>query len=299
MLLRITHDTHYRYSPDVETAQHMAYLRPRDHASQQLQSFALDITPGPSLCRAQTDVFGNTRHFFAIDMAHPELHVVARSVVRTQTPAAPESRCTWEQAQTAFTYRGAQATDPAAEFTFASPFVPLQSAFADYAAPSFVPGARALDAALDLVQRMHHDFTYESRSTEISTPAQQALAQRKGVCQDFAHIAVACLRSMGLPARYVSGYLLTQPLPGQPRLVGADASHAWASVYLPDLPEGQRWVDLDPTNNRWGWGSPGADYVTVALGRDFGDVSPLRGVIQGGSRHVLSVGVTVEPVAED
>ena len=142
---------------------------------------------------------------------------------------------------------------------------------------------------------MHADFRYQSQSTQINTPALQALTQRTGVCQDFAHIMVACLRSLGLPARYVSGYLLTQPAPGTQRLRGSDASHAWAAVYVPDLPAGQRWCDLDPTNRRAGWHSPGEDYVTLATGRDFGDVSPMRGVIHGGASHTLTVGVTVEP----
>ncbi len=149
--------------------------------------------------------------------------------------------------------------------------------------------------------RIHAEFTCETFSTEFNTPALEALAQRRGVCQDFAHILIACLRAMGVPARYVSGYLLTQPPPGQPRLIGSDASHAWVSVYLPDLPgaaEGLGWYDLDPTNNRSGWGSPGEDYVTLALGRDFSDVSPMRGVIHGGARHTLMVAVTVQPVHE-
>jgi transglutaminase-like putative cysteine protease len=153
------------------------------------------------------------------------------------------------------------------------------------------------------MHRIHHDFTYESQSTEVNTPALQALAQRKGVCQDFAHIFVACLRSMGLAARYVSGYLLTQPAPGTIKLRGSDASHAWASVYLPGLEktndtsaQNACWVDIDPTNDRAGWPSPGEDYVTLAIGRDFSDVSPMRGVIHGGSSHTLTVGVTVEPV---
>ena len=189
--------------------------------------------------------------------------------------------------------------EPASEFVFASPFVPRRQEFARYARLSFAPGASVLAVAVDLMERIHADFTYESQSTQINTPALQALEQRKGVCQDFAHIMLACLRSMGLPARYVSGYLLTQPAPGKVKLVGSDASHAWVSVYVADLPEGQRWVDLDPTNNRWGWFAPGADYVTVATGRDFGDVSPLRGVIHGGASHTLSVGVTVTEVPSD
>jgi transglutaminase-like putative cysteine protease len=145
---------------------------------------------------------------------------------------------------------------------------------------------------------MFADFAYESQSTEVNTPALVALTQRKGVCQDFAHILIACLRSLGLAARYVSGYLLTLPAPGTVKLKGSDASHAWGAVYVPDLPPGQRWVDLDPTNDRAGWLSPGEDYVTLAIGRDFSDVSPLRGVIHGGASHTLKVGVTVEPVAE-
>jgi transglutaminase-like putative cysteine protease len=160
----------------------------------------------------------------------------------------------------------------------------------------------ALAAARDLMARIHADFTYESQSTEVNTPALEALAQRKGVCQDFAHIMIACLRAMGLAARYVSGYLLTQPPPGQPRLVGSDASHAWVAVYLPDLPgadAGHGWYDLDPTNNRDGWETPGEDYVTLATGRDFSDISPIRGVIHGGSQHTLAVAVTVEPMLQD
>lgn len=147
-------------------------------------------------------------------------------------------------------------------------------------------------AAQNLMARLHADLSYETQSTEVSTPAVDALAQRKGVCQDFAHIMIACWRAMGLPARYVSGYLLTTPPPGQPRLVGSDASHAWVSIYVPDMPEGARWCDFDPTNNRL----PGDDYVTLATGRDFADVSPIRGVIHGGAQHTLEVRVTVEPV---
>jgi transglutaminase-like putative cysteine protease len=174
--------------------------------------------------------------------------------------------------------------------------VPRQTEFASYARPSFNAGAGLLDAALDLMHRIHQDFIYESQSTEVNTPALQALAQRKGVCQDFAHIFVACLRSLGLAARYVSGYLLTVAAPGTIKLRGSDASHAWASVYVPELPPGQRWVHMDPTNDRAGWHGPGEDYVLLACGRDFSDVSPIRGVIHGGASHTLTVGVTVEPV---
>jgi transglutaminase-like putative cysteine protease len=225
------------------------------------------------------------------------LKVVAHSVVETRTRPIPLSRISWEQTRELFRYQSGGQFDAATEFVFASPFVPKQAEFAAYARPSFTPGISVLAAAQDLMRRIHTDFIYESQSTQVNTPALQALAQRKGVCQDFAHIMIACLRVMGIPARYVSGYLLTQPAPGTVKLTGSDASHAWAAVYVPDLPPGERWCDLDPTNNRAGWHSPGEDYVTLATGRDFADVSPIRGVIHGGASHTLSVGVTVEPVA--
>jgi transglutaminase-like putative cysteine protease len=293
MLLHVTHETHYQYAPEVEAAQHMAYLRPLTYAGQKLLSYELNVQPLPSHCREQIDVFGNIRSFFSIDSAHAQLRVQSRASVMTQTLPSPLSALNWESVATSMAYRGGQACDAASEFVFASAYAIPDFAFAQYAHASFLPQASLLDGAIDLMQRIHRDFTYDSQSTEINTPATTAFAQRKGVCQDFAHIFIACLRSLGLPARYVSGYLLNEPPPGMPLLIGADASHAWASVYIPDLAPGQRWVDLDPTNNRWGLGSPGEDYVTLAIGRDFGDVSPLRGVIQGGASHVLTVGVTV------
>ncbi len=298
MQLHITHETCYDYAPAVDIAQHMAYLRPRNTASQRLLSHSLNVLPEPSEQTAMLDVYGNTRSFFSLQAAHTQLQVIARSVVATQVPQVWESTIHWEQVRERFRYSAKTPFDAAAEFVFASPYVPRHTEFAAYARPSFAGHESLLLAARDLMQRIYHDFTYESQSTEINTPALEALAQRKGVCQDFAHIMIACLRAYGLPARYVSGYLLTQPAPGQPRLVGSDASHAWASVYLPDGADalGGRWCDFDPTNNREGWGSPGEDYVTLALGRDFADVSPLRGVIHGGAHHTLNVAVTVEPI---
>jgi transglutaminase-like putative cysteine protease len=217
-------------------------------------------------------------------------------MVRTHTNPLPVSAEPWEALRDSLHYHAGQPYDPASEFVFASAFVPRHQDFEDYARPSLKPGASVLEVAIDLMQRIHHEFVYESESTQINTPALTALAQRKGVCQDFAHIMLACLRAVGLPARYVSGYLLTLPPPGQIKLQGSDASHAWVSVYVADLPEGLRWVDLDPTNNRWGWHAPGEDYVTLATGRDFGDVSPLRGVLHGGANHTLTVGVTVADI---
>ncbi|MDR3454629.1 MAG: transglutaminase family protein [Rhodoferax sp.] len=303
MDLRVIHETLFDYTPPVKTAQHMAYLKPLDTATQKLVSHKLDVRPAPSDLSEMQDVFGNTRSFFSLQVEHDELAVIATSVVSTSAVAAPRSTLPWEQVRDRFHYRAGAPYDAAAGFVFASPLVPRYDDFAAYARPSFGPGVPLLAAARDLMTRIHGEFRYEPQSTDVSTPVLEALSQRTGVCQDFAHIMVACLRAMGLPARYVSGYLLTQPPPGQPRLVGSDASHAWASVYLPDLlpglPElsgGPLWCDFDPTNDRFGAGTPGEDYVTLAIGRDYGDVAPLRGVIHGGADHTLEVRVTVEPI---
>jgi len=301
MHLRITHETLYDYTPAVETAQHVAHLQPLDTAHQTLLQHRLDVTPAPAQMTPGEDLYGNRRVFFSLQSPHTQLRVVATSEVRTRAPEAVDSRIPWETLREQYRYHSGAAWSAAAEFSFPSARAPRHEAFAAYARPSFGPGVTALAGARDLMQRIHADFRYETASTEVNTPPLEALAQRKGVCQDFAHIMLGCLRSLGLAARYVSGYLLTRPAPGQPRLVGSDASHAWVSIFLPDLPaaqEGQGWYDLDPTNDRHGWGTPGEDYVTVATGRDYADVSPIRGVIHGGSQHTLAVAVTVEPVAE-
>jgi transglutaminase-like putative cysteine protease len=303
MLLHVIHETSYDYTPAVENAHHVVHLTPGSSARQQLISHQLRISPAPTQQREVADVYGNLSTFFSFQSAHERLLVVADSVLSTLPAWSSDiDSPAWERVREHFRYHAAAAWDAASEFLFASPCVPREEAFAEFARPSFTPGRPLADAAQDLMQRIHRHMTYESLSTEVSTPALQALTQRKGVCQDFAHIMVACCRAMGLPARYVSGYLLTQPLPGQPRLIGSDASHAWASVYCPaatDSGEVDRqrpgvWLDFDPTNDR----APGEDYVTLATGRDFLDVSPMRGVIRGGARHALNVAVTVAPLAE-
>ncbi len=296
MELQVIHETLYDYAPAVEIAQHVAYLQPLRMRQQQLLGHTLQITPTPTQIRQSFDIYGNARCFFSLQFPHTQLKVRAHSVLATQVEAMPASNITWEQTRELFKYQAGQRFDDATEFVFASQFCPKHMDFAAYARPSFLPGAGVLAATQDLMRRIHADFDYESESTQINTPALEALAQRKGVCQDFAHIMIACLRTLGLPARYVSGYLLTVAAPGTVKLTGSDASHAWVSVYVPDLPAHARWCDLDPTNNRDGWHSPGEDYVTLAIGRDFSDVSPIRGVIHGGASHTLKVGVTVEPV---
>lgn len=297
MLLHVTHSTRYDYTPPVETAQHLAHLKPMDTLSQRLVSHALTINPPPAQRNESPDVYGNTRAFFALESTHEELVVTAESVVDTSLPAlspAVARDLPWEEVRERFRYIKDSGYDAASDFVFPSRYVPRHDDFAAYARPSFAAGRPTFDVAMDLTMRMYRDFEYDSESTEISTPAIEALAQRRGVCQDFAHIMIACLRTMGLPARYVSGYLLTQPPPGRPRLIGADASHAWVSVYLPGVEGPGAWADFDPTNGR----QPGEDYVTLAIGRDYSDVSPMRGVLHGGARHTLAVSVTVRPLEE-
>ncbi|MDZ4189907.1 MAG: transglutaminase family protein [Hydrogenophaga sp.] len=329
MLLRIIHRTTYRYQGSIDMAQHMVHLSPVTTPVQQVLAHRLRVQPEPASRSQTTDVFGNLRTFFSLQAPHDTLTVEADSEVNTRAPAPlPHSPAwqqrTWESVREHFRYRAHAPFDPASEFLFASPYVPRDDAFAAFARPAFKTGLPMLEAARALMERIHTELTYETDSTEVNTPALQALEQGKGVCQDFAHIMLGCLRSLGLPARYVSGYLLTQPPPGKPRLIGADASHAWVSVYVPYSPQTAEtaedsddvdtraveikthahsdaagaWFDFDPTNNRCGWGSPGEDYVTLATGRDFADVSPMRGVIQGGAQHTLEVGVTVAPPDE-
>ncbi|RYF43027.1 MAG: transglutaminase family protein [Comamonadaceae bacterium] len=293
MLLHVVHETSYDYAPKVKTAQHMAHLKPAHSARQQLLRHSLTIDPEPAQQGESVDVYGNTRAFFSLRTSHEALRVVADSVVSTSAPAAAACALDWEQARERMRYHRSASYDAASEFLFDSPHVPRQDAFQAYARASFTPGRPLAEAAHNLMQRIHADFEYEADATDISTPALEVLETRKGVCQDFAHVMLACLRSLGLPARYVSGYLLTSPPPGRPRLVGSDASHAWVSVYLPGTDGPGQWSDLDPTNNR----APGEDYVTLATGRDYSDVSPIRGVIHGGARHTLDVAVTVTPLS--
>ena len=298
MRLRITHDTRYRYEPPVLTAVHMTHLVPPPTRCQDRLDARLQVHPQPASITESLDIYRNVRTFFEIASPHDELLVRASSLVETHAPDPVGSTLAWDAVRDSFVYHVGAEWHPAAEFIYPSHYVHPGEVFADYARPSFPPGRPLIDAARELMQRVHADFTYASRSTEINTPAAEALAQRRGVCQDFSHVMLACLRSLGLPARYVSGYLLTQPPPGQPRLVGSDASHAWVAVFLPDVAAqhgGHGWYDLDPTNDRHGWGAPGEDFVRLAVGRDYADISPMRGVIHGGAGHELDVGVTVEP----
>lgn len=293
MLLRVIHETAYEYDPPVQHALHVAHLRPLGHGTQRLLEHALHIDPTPDQCTQDVDAHGNARAYFGLPFTHGTLRVRADSVVDTLARPAPAPGLPWEAVREHLAYRRGAPYVEAAQFCFASPYVPLHEDFAHYARACFTPGRPLMEAAAALMSRIHQDFAYAPQATDAGTPALEALRLRRGVCQDFAHVMTGCLRSLGLAARYASGYLLTRPPPGQPRLVGADASHAWVSVWSPG-PDGGAWHDLDPTNDR----APGEDYVTPALGRDYADVAPLRGVIHGGGRHVLHVAVTVAPLQE-
>ena len=310
MKLRVRHTTTYHYQGSVDLAQHMVHLSPVDTPTQTVLSHDLRIDPEPAARSELIDAFGNRRCFFSLQSPHETLTVEADSEVLTLAPrplptgptAAAWQALGWEAVREHFRYRAQAPFNPAVEFLFASPHVPRDDAFAAFARPAFASGRPMLEATRALMERIHTELTYEAASTGINTPALTALEQGKGVCQDFAHIMIGCLRSLGLPARYVSGYLLTQPPPGQPRLIGADASHAWIAAYVPvpapSEPGQGSWFHFDPTNNRCGEDSPGEDYVQLAIGRDFSDVSPMRGVIQGGAHHTLEVAVTVAPPEE-
>jgi transglutaminase-like putative cysteine protease len=292
MLLDVVHETRYEYAPTVKTARHIAHLKPAHGARQQLLSHELAMDPEPLQRSEAPDVWGNTRTYFSYLAPHDELKVVAHSRVATSAAPAELNAMPWEEARERMRYHRGASYDAASEFVFASPYAPRHAEFAEYAMPSFTPGRTLIDAARDLMARVNSDFEYHTEATDVSTPALDALHLRQGVCQDFAHVMLACLRSLGLPARYVSGYLLTEPPPGEKKLVGSDASHAWASVYVPGALDAKgEWMDLDPTNCR----VPGEEYVVLATGRDYSDVSPVRGVIHGGGNHLLHVAVTVTP----
>lgn len=291
-VLHISHVTHYDYASRVDLAMHLLHLQPLSRADQQLEDFRLDIDPPATRNQASLDYFGNPQHHLTLTTPHHALTVRAESRVRRLAAATPNPSVSpaWESVRAAMRYRASQPWLPAAEFCFPSAFVPLHPAFQAYAQLEFTPGRPLLEAAIGLMARIHHEFTYATASTDLTTPALEAFSRRQGVCQDFAHIMIACLRSLGLPARYVSGYLLTQPPPGQPRLLGVDASHAWLAVWCPQ----HDWVELDPTNNL----IAAQSHAVIACGRDYADVAPLRGVIQGGGSHTLSVAVSVVPEGE-
>jgi transglutaminase-like putative cysteine protease len=290
MRYRIEHRTGYRYDAPVSRCRNEAHLRPRDTDRQVCVSSDLVVEPAPTAWSERADFYGNPVASFVVDGPFLEMTVTATSLVDVvDGDPAPAVGPGWREALDLLTNDLSPEMLDAREFCFESPLVSTAKVVRDYAEPSFVEGAPLVDAVTALTERIHADFVYDPGFTTVTTPLDEVLLHRRGVCQDFAHLAVGCVRSMGLAARYVSGYLETAPPPGTERLVGADASHAWLSVYVP----GWGWLDLDPTNDR----IVGSDYVTTAWGRDYGDVSPLKGIVfGGGDSHTLDVAVDVARV---
>ena len=289
----ITHRTAYEYDSPVTVCHYLARLAPRPLPTQDCPWHELTIRPDPCERAVRTDYFGNNTVYFEINSSHHELEVISRSLVEVNSapPPAPEDSQPWNAVRDACRADTYTLDTVAAEFVFASPLIQLSPLYAAYAAPSFPPKRPILEGVLDLNRRINKDFVFDSTATDSATPVSEAFQKRRGVCQDFAQIMIACLRSIGIPARYVSGYLETLPPPGRARLIGADASHAWISVWCgSDL----GWMDADPTNNIL----PSHRHITVAWGRDFSDVSPLRGVTTGAGHQRLTVEVDVEPDGE-
>ncbi|MFA5983386.1 MAG: transglutaminase family protein [Methylococcaceae bacterium] len=297
MKFQITHNTIYDYSQSVRLCQNEARLNPRDFWRQRCLSSHIEVTPTAADFQERVDFFGNRVAYFAIQQAHTRLVVSATSevlVLPTATTPAVISQMPWEQVQTLLQDLTSPPPHPgnglydlldAKQYLIDSPMVKVTPELADYAHASFLPGCPLNDVVADLMHRIHKDFVYDPAFTTIATPLSDVLAHRRGVCQDFAHLAIGCLRAYGIAARYVSGYIETMTEPGKPRLVGADASHAWFAVFVPDM----GWLEFDPTNNS----QPYDQHITVAWGRDYSDVTPLKGIAFGGGQHLLTVSVDV------
>jgi transglutaminase-like putative cysteine protease len=289
----ILHRTIYDYSEPVTVSHHAARVEPRLLPNQRRAAFELRIAPTPALRKMRSDYFGNRVCFFSIQEIHQRLEIDAECVVTLTriTPPEPARSPAWEKVAALFQDPVSPQMVEPYQFCFDSPLLRNSSELADYARESFPRGTPLLAGVSDLTRRLFHDFKYDPVATTVTTPLEEVVAKRRGVCQDFAHIGIACLRSLGLAARYVSGYLRTRPPEGQERLVGADASHAWFAVYCPEI----GWVDFDPTNNL----QPADEHITIAYGRDYSDVSPLSGILTGGGKHEVKVSVDVEEVHMD
>jgi transglutaminase-like putative cysteine protease len=285
MKLRATHTTRYLYSEVVSTCHSEAHLTPRPCPGQIVLDHSLSIEPAPDFSASRGDYFGNLVTMFSISQPHRELTITSRCAVDLTPAGTPGLQLSppWEEVREQVRRRAAPDDFEASQFVFNSPLVTLGEPFASYAAPSFEAGRPILDAANDLSRRIFEQFKYDQRATTVATPVDEVLKSRHGVCQDFAHLMIACLRSLELPARYVSGYLLNDA-----GLTGADASHAWVSVWCPL----HGWQGFDPTNNTM----PGARHMTLAWGRDYSDVTPVKGVALGGGGQVIGVSVDVSRI---
>jgi len=289
MIYRIRHITRYEYENPVSQCFNKAHLLPRDTTSQRCLDSLVNISPRPDWLSERTDYFGNRYCYFMLQEPHRSLEIDITSRIDV-TPGQPENAldlgCSITEALANIETDKDEATLLAREYLLDSPMIRASQQLREYAAPSFTPDRTLLSAVRDLTQRIFEDFTYDPEFSTIATPLHDVLKHKRGVCQDFAHLAIGCLRALGYPARYISGYLETLPPPGQKKLVGADASHAWFSVYSP----GDGWFEFDPTNNNM----PAGQHIVTAWGRDYADVTPLRGIIfDGGGSQTLEVSVDV------
>ena len=287
---RIQHSTTYTYDGEVTSSYGQFYLRPRELGWQRCLRHEVTINPAPSDLFVHDDLYGNAKSYFHVTEPHQKLVVTAISHVEVEVERFDEDRLAlpWEQARPSARPEQPDAWQ-ATDFTFPSPYVEVPPGIEEYTRRSFTPGRPVGEAAVELMHRVHDDFTYKFGSTSVTTSVSTLLAHKMGVCQDFSHFMVSGLRSLGLAGRYVSGYLATRPPPGKPRLVGADASHAWVGCWVP----GAGWLYLDPTNAK----VIDESHATVAYGRDYGDVLPVKGVIFTESKHsTMKVSVDMAPV---
>lgn len=292
MIYALRHETAYAYAQDVDLAAHYLHLLPLELPWQSVLAADITADPGPFCRREGRDCFGNRTLTLFVDRPHARFSATLTARVRVAAPPPPPDADTppWEEIAALPPDGGAH--HAAAEFLYPSPMVHPFPAATDYARADFPPGRPILVALWSLTTRMRREFAFRAGVTEIGTPLPDVLRRREGVCQDFAHLMIAALRGLGLPARYASGYLRTRPPPGQPKRRGADQSHAWVSCWLGPA---HGWIDLDPTN-----GLIIADeHVVLAYGRDYADVSPLAGVILGGGAHTISVAVDLEAVSDE
>jgi transglutaminase-like putative cysteine protease len=290
MFFKSIHTTNYEYREPVSLCHNVFHLTARSGTWQRRRCSELRISPPPSVMTERLDFFGNTATFATIEEPHREFIVSAVNIVDIApfAPPAPERTPAWDGVRDQLQTDLSADFLAARQFIFDSPYVTTGEPFASYAASSFPSGRPILAAVLDLTARIHAEFRYDPSATTIATPIDEVLGQRHGVCQDFAHLQIGCLRSLGLAACYVSGYIVNTPPAGHPRLVGADASHAWISFFCP----GFGWIDLDPTNNQ----VPRDEHIVLACGRDYDDVSPIKGIILGGGSHTMKVTVEIVPV---
>ena len=290
MRYNIRHTTLYSYTVAVPVCHNQVHLAPRDTAAQSCREHRLAVEPQPSIRAKRRDYFGNDVEYFSIQEAHDGLSVTAMSLVDVASPVLKIGQKTpaWEDVAAAIPTNLSPPALAVYYLSLPSPRIRPSAALAEYALPSFPARRPIFDAVRDLTARIHGDFTFDAKATTVYTSPEELLELRRGVCQDFAHLAIGCLRSLGLAARYVSGYVATTPPPGMPRLAGADASHAWISAFCGPL----GWVDFDPTNDA----VVGDLHVTVGWGRDYGDVCPIQGVFVGGGHHSMKVGVDVIPL---